>query len=122
MLRKAVASLCRNSCGLALVGGAISFLTGVEFFFSGGGAQADGLKTHQRKGAKAPPQLQQRLRISQTRSELGYVFWVVREPGGNPAYALFDTWQEAMDEVLRRLELRCINVPRFRAGQVLVTA
>jgi hypothetical protein len=44
-----------------------------------------------------------RIKISQTRSELGYVYWVVRETGDDPSYALFDTWQEAMDEVTRRM-------------------
>jgi hypothetical protein len=49
------------------------------------------------------PAAKPRIKISQTRSELGYVYWVVREFGGNPSYALFDTWQEAMNEAQRRM-------------------
>ena len=51
-----------------------------------------------------------RIKISQTRSELGYVYWVVRQEGtAESRYALFDTWQEAMDEAARRMEAALVS-------------
>jgi hypothetical protein len=49
------------------------------------------------------------MKVTQTRSELGYVYWVVRETGETPKYALFETWQEAMEEVNRRMKARAFS-------------
>jgi hypothetical protein len=104
MFGKVVRSLCRDRRGLSLVAGAIGVLTGVEHLLS----------TRTTKPAPVPsappaeePVLASKSRacfkISQTRSELGYVYWVLHHYGANPSYALFDTWQEAMDEAARRI-------------------
>jgi hypothetical protein len=35
--------------------------------------------------------------IRQTRSDLGYVYWVLQGHGRFASFALFDSWREAMD-------------------------
>jgi len=90
-----------------MLAGAIGVLTGVEYLLSKkvgaavpvAAAPVVELSTPEPRPAVSKP----RMKVSQTRSELGYVYWVVREFGANPSYALFDTWREAMDEVTRRL-------------------
>ena len=41
--------------------------------------------------------------IRQTRSELGFVYWVLQGNGRFLSFTLFDTWQEAMDSANQRL-------------------
>ena len=41
--------------------------------------------------------------IRQTRSELGYVYWVLQGHGKFTSFALFDTWREAMDAAHQRI-------------------
>jgi hypothetical protein len=41
--------------------------------------------------------------IRRTKSELGYVYWVLHGYGEFQCFVLFDTWREAMDEALRRV-------------------
>lgn len=44
--------------------------------------------------------------IRQTRSELGYVYWVLQGHGRFASFALFDTWREAMDAAIEKLTAR----------------
>ena len=41
--------------------------------------------------------------IRQTRSDLGFVYWVLQGRGRFASFTLFDTWQEAMDSANQRL-------------------
>ena len=98
MFGKVVSGLCRRRSGLVVVASAIGLLVGAEYLLA--------LRTPKPDRARPRSQsaiVKQRIKVTQTRSELGYVYWVVRETGANPTYTLFDTWQEAMDEVNRRM-------------------
>ncbi len=104
MFRRVVKDLCRKPRGLALVAGAIGVLAGMEQLLSShasnlGSRGKSRLFPHRRRREAPAP----RIKISQTRSELGFVYWVVRETGSEPSYALFDTWQEAINEATRRI-------------------
>jgi hypothetical protein len=102
MFGKVVRSLCRERGGLTFVAGAIGVLKAVEYALSASAAKT--MRVRNAAIATAPPTPEKpRLKISRTRSELGYTYWVLRETGANPNYALFDTWREAMDEAVRRI-------------------
>lgn len=121
MFRKLVSHLCRNPRGLFLVGGAIGVLSGVECLLAAHMLkQISAYRTVRRRGMAAP--VKARLKIAQTRSDLGYVYWVLRQTGTNPNYALFDTWQEAMDEASRRLQAYANRVSQPRLARDLVPA
>ncbi|MBV8897174.1 MAG: hypothetical protein JO051_11730 [Acidobacteriaceae bacterium] len=97
-----------------MLAGAIGVLTGVEYLLSKKAAVAVPMVAapviELSTPEPRPAVSKARLKVSQTRSELGYVYWVVREFGANPSYALFDTWREAMDEVTRRLSAAAVVV------------
>ena len=115
MFRKSISSLCRNRCGLVLVAGAISLLTGIEQVFSAGGF---GSKPRSFRAMPRRP----RLKITRTQSELGYVYWVLRDSSATPIYALFDTWQEAMGEAARRVDAQIVTSLGQGSGRDLVPA
>ena len=121
MFRKVVSGLCHKSGGLVLVAGAIGVLTAVEQFMSTRNTVAASKPMTRPLDPSCATQ-KPRVKISQTRSELGYVYWVVRESGENPNYALFDTWQEAMDEVNRRMQAVVRTTVQPLAKADLVTA
>jgi hypothetical protein len=114
MFGRVVRSLCRDRHGRTVVAGAIGVLTGVEHLFSKRATKlvsvipAPVYEVPAPPTAPAPAAAKPRLKVSQTRSELGYVYWIVREFGANPSYALFDTWREAMDEVTRRMNVAAL--------------
>src|SRR6478736_2766514 len=41
--------------------------------------------------------------IRRTKSELGYVYWVLQGYGEFQCFVLYDTWREAVDEASRRV-------------------
>lgn len=112
--------LSRDRHGRTVIAGAIGLLTGVECLFSTKAAteipvvaapvlELPVVVTELRLPESHVAPRKARLKVSQTRSELGYVYWVVREVGGRPSFALFDTWQEAMDEVARRIRAAALT-------------
>ena len=121
MFRKLVSDLCRNPRGLFLVSGAIGVLSGVEYLLAAHTLKYIPAQWAIRCRATARP-VKARLKIAQTRSDLGYVYWVLRQTGTNPNYALFDTWQQAMDEASRRLEAYAGRVSQPRIARDLVPA
>ncbi len=54
--------------------------------------------------------------IRQTRSELGYVYWVLHGHGRFASFALFDTWREAIDAATEKLTPRSILAASNSAG------
>ena len=102
MFGKVVRGFCRTRSGLVLVAGTIGLLAGVEYLLAVKAPKPDGITRVRSRNQPEPPKA--RFKVTQTRSGLGYVYWVVRELCGNPSYALFDTWQEAIDEVNRRID------------------
>lgn len=102
MLQNVLRGLCRRSGGVILVAGAIGVLAGVEHFMSGRArAQSHSGPSSERKRPGMPKPLD-RFSIRRTQSELGYTFWVLQGYGQYSGFTLFDTWQEAIDEVQRR--------------------
>jgi hypothetical protein len=109
MFGRVVSNLCRDRYGLTVVASAIGVLTGIESILTSRNRAAKALRNpvtpEPIAQASAREPLRQRFKITQTRSELGYVYWVVRDSSANPSYALFDSWREAMDEVANRLNV-----------------
>jgi hypothetical protein len=102
MFGKVVSGFCRKRGGLVFVAGAIGLLASVEYLLAMRAPKPDRTPGSRLRNQSTHPT--PRFKITQTRSELGYVYWVVRVVGGNPSYALFDTWREAMDEVNHRVK------------------
>ena len=54
--------------------------------------------------------------IRRTKSELGYVYWVLQGYGEFQCFVLFDTWKEAAAEASRRVSEHCAeSVPGLSA-------
>lgn len=106
MLRNIFHGICRNSGGRTLLAGAIGVLTGVEHLLSAGAGTAPLYSPNiERRKPAARPRVDY-FNIRRTRSELGYTYWVLQGFGKYSSFALFDTWQEAVDEALARLSGR----------------
>ncbi|HEX4750565.1 MAG TPA: hypothetical protein VH302_13555 [Bryobacteraceae bacterium] len=123
MFRNVFRSVCRDRRGRTLVAGVVGILTGVQCLLSSREVKPPVAAPGSQPapvGADVPPAPKPRIKISQTRSELGYVYWVVREFGANPSYALFDTWQEAITEVAQRMA--AAQPPAAQVEASLVTA
>lgn len=103
-MRALIRGLSRNRGGIALLGGVAAVLTGVEAMLA---------PTPKRQVRSAMPQIRpvpampkpraDYFAIRQTRSELGYVYWVLQGYGRYQSFALFDTWAEASAEAQSRL-------------------
>jgi hypothetical protein len=53
-----------------------------------------------------------RFRIYRTKTEVGFSYWVLQGNGLFEGFALFDSWEQAMQEAERRVEVaRRILVP-----------
>ena len=112
MFKNVLRGLCRNPGGVILVAGAIGVLTGVNHLMSRPAVGRTRVPPHperQRVGMPKPgmpkpglPKPIDRFTISRTQSELGYTYWVLQGYGQYTGFTLFDTWQEAMDEMQRR--------------------
>ncbi len=102
MLQTLVRGLCRNSSGVILVAGAIGVLAGVEHLMSRRALAQPSTGNKFKRKRPGMPMALDRFSIRRTRSELGYTYWVLQGYGKYSGFALFDTWQEAIDEVQRR--------------------
>ena len=97
MLQNIVRGFCRHSRGVILVAGTAGVLAGVQRLLS------------QPKSAR--PRTSDRFSVRRTQSDLGYTYWVVQGHGKYRGFALFDTWPEAIAEVLRRTSRRAVRQP-----------
>lgn len=102
MLQNILRGLCRNSGGLILVAGAIGVLSGVKHFLAPPFAVPSQASAGPERKRPGMPKPLDRFTIRRTQSELGYTYWVLQGYGHYAGFTLFDTWQEAMDEVRRR--------------------
>src|SRR5579884_1127612 len=100
MLRHFVQGLCTRTSGRVLVASAIGVLAGVEHWMS----TRPRLERTVPVRPKARPKRTDYVQIRRTVSELGYRYWVLQGVGTFSSFALFDTWDEARDEAVRRLE------------------
>lgn len=116
MLQNVVRGLCRNSGGVILVAGAIGVLAGVQRLMS---ARTPVSRTSRISQSRSPVPAAaiDRFSIRRTKSEIGYCFWVLQGYGKYKGFDLFDTWQEAIHEAQRR-----IDVPEHVAESVLALA
>lgn len=96
-LKRLIAGLSRNRRGLALLAGVTAVLEGVEWVMS--------TRAPAKPAVVAPlkPKRVDYFSIRQTRSELGFVLWVLQGHGCYQSFSLFDTWQEAVEEANQRL-------------------
>lgn len=101
MLQNVVRGLCRHSGGVMLVAGTIGVLAGVKHLMSSSRAAAAQPVIIRPQPARAKSV--DRFSIRRTQSELGYTYWVLQGHGQHRGFALFDSWQEAMDEAQRRI-------------------
>jgi hypothetical protein len=102
MLQNIFRGLCRNSGGVILVAGAIGVLAGVKRFLELPAAAQFHVRARSERKHPGMPKPLDRFTVRRTRSELGYTYWVLQGFGQYTGFTLFDTWQEAMDEVQRR--------------------
>lgn len=103
MLRHLFRGLCTRTSGRVLVAGAIGVLAGVEHLMS---SRPKGIRISQlaaKPQVEVPPVRSNYFQIRRTVSELGYKYWVLQGFGTYQSFALFDTWQEAMDAAMDRL-------------------
>lgn len=92
-MKRLIRSMASTRGGLALLGGMTMVLVGMERLLTTRTVVAP-LPQTPRRGPDAHC-----FRISQTRSDLGYVYWVAQGFGCYRSFALFDTWAEAMEHV-----------------------
>ncbi len=109
-LGRLLRGLFRGPGGLVLVAGAVGVLVGVEYWISSGTTRRARSATKSRRIPPPAPALRpvtvlrtDYFKIRQTRSEIGYVYWILQGFGKYRCFVLFDTWREAMDDASLRL-------------------
>ena len=102
MFQNVFRGLCRNPGGVVLVAGAIGVLAGVKHFMSGIALPQSPLVLRPERKHPGMPKPLDRFTVRRTQSELGYTYWVLQGYGSYTGFTLFDTWQEAIDEIQRR--------------------
>lgn len=114
----------RLSLGRHLAAAAVGVLAGLEHLLSPKASIRPAF--HPGPTRPAPdengPELPQNKRdyfsIRRTKSELGYVYWVLHGYGEFQCFVLYDTWREAVHEALERVsEYRGRSAPQL-AGAV----
>jgi hypothetical protein len=55
-------------------------------------------------GRRKPKPTERPFHIRRTKSEVGYVYWILEGRGKHKCYVLCDSWQEAVAEANRRLQ------------------
>lgn len=105
-LKRMIEGLARTRSGWLVLSGLAAVLGGVEKVLT---VRQQSCRADVRSGsddAVALPAVSRRLHyftIRQTRSELGYVYWVLQGFGWFQSFTLFDTWAEAMQSADARL-------------------
>jgi hypothetical protein len=104
MLQQIFRTFCTNSKRRALLAGTVGVLATIEHLMSSRPAKGRRYpeKVH-RKMHRAARSRTDYFHIRQTRSELGYVYWVAQGFGRYRCFLLLDTWEEAIQEALRRM-------------------
>ena len=103
-LKRLVDILARRREGIFVLAGVAALLTGVERLM-----RTPGVSLQRRKHGQALPgdySAQERrnfFTVRQTRSELGYVFWVLQGHGELSSFELFDSWADAIKAADARL-------------------
>lgn len=103
-LQSLVSGMARRRSGVALLIGVSSVLTGVSRLLKRKLPQQQNrpVPALPRTGVHAESR-RHYFSIRQTRSEVGFVYWVLQGFGCFESFSLHDTWREAVDEANRRL-------------------
>jgi hypothetical protein len=98
------------SVGIHVIAGAVGVLAGLQHLFSAkerGKFDGDSLPPASAVPVRIAKSLEKKRRdyfsIRRTKSELGYVYWVLQGHGAFQCFVLFDSWREAIDEAVRRV-------------------
>ena len=93
----------KHPIGLLLVAGAVGVLVAVQRLIETQTVHAEsGSPSHSNPHRHGSDYF----RIRRTKSEIGYVYWVLQGYGQFRCYELYDTWREASDEAVRRVEMK----------------
>src|SRR5947209_17752343 len=104
--------------GMHLIAGAVGLLAGLQYLLSPKGklpSTVNPVPTRPAPGRNVPGAAEKQrdfFSVRRTKSEFGYVYWVLQGFGEFQCFVLYDTWQEAMDEASRRVsEYRLRTLP-----------
>ncbi len=123
--KRLISGLSRNRTGIALLEGAAAILIGVERALSsrpGPRVRVTQQPSPTPATTIAKPARTSYFTIRQTRSELGYVYWVLRGFGCYQSFALFDTWAEARDAANARLAQQTVEAPDNKRALAAVSS
>jgi hypothetical protein len=111
------------SLGVHLIAGAVGVLAGLRHLLSakdrnkGTVEPAWAASTALKDSPAATHMKRDYFSIRRTKSELGYVYWVLQGHGAFQCFVLFDTWKEAVDEAcLRASDCRTRPLVRLAAS------
>jgi hypothetical protein len=101
------------SFGIHLLAGAVGVLAGLQHLLSARD-RTKAVSNPARRAAEASSDAKEDkatrrdyFSIRRTKSELGYVYWVLQGHGAFQCFVLFDRWKEAAAEASRRVSERC---------------
>ena len=103
------------SLGIRLFAGAIGVLAGLQHLLSSKdrtkctGEPAIAENAVPIRGAESVGNRRHYFSIRRTKSELGYVYWVLQGYGEFQCFVLFDTWREAIEEATARVSASTLN-------------
>lgn len=105
MLDKLIRGLSRRKNGILLLGGAAAVLSGVERLLSTRPPDASVASQRSETRDFVLPVLKRedRFRVYKSQTDLGYAYWVLQGFGSFECFALFDSWEQAMQEAERRV-------------------
>ena len=92
-----------------MIAGAVGVLAGLHHLFSAKDRIKDKVeRSSQVRDVSASGTVRTETRrnyfsIRRTKSELGYVYWVLQGYGNFQCFVLYDTWKEAVDEASQRI-------------------
>jgi hypothetical protein len=96
-MRRILSNLMTATGVLALAVGVIGVAVGVERVLTR-------RRTRTKPATNPPAALQRSFSIKRTKSEIGYVYWILQGYGKHKCFVLCDSWQEAIDEARLRLQ------------------
>jgi hypothetical protein len=98
--------------GIRLIAVTVGVMAGLRRLFLTQSSQA-----HESPTDTPKVQRKDYFEIRRTQSELGYTYWVLQGVGKFQGVALFDTWQEAMDEARSRAANEVEPLPSTAAAR-----
>jgi hypothetical protein len=108
-MRRLLGSLIKTTGALVLAASVVGVLIGVERLLTRRARrepEADRPKLLPKplQLCSSSPSSQRPFSIRRTKSEVGYVYWILKGYGEHKCFVLCDTWQEAVEQAKIRLE------------------